>query len=109
MNGKSVEDRLKGLANLPMAFLTGCVGTLAHAGFLAWLEERGAPPTRAFELGAYAAFVLAPFLIFVIGWNRQRWDPAYDWWGTAAKADIRRMLIRWGVYWVGVLTAYAMP
>jgi hypothetical protein len=108
VNSRPIEDRIKGFANLPMAYLTGAVGTLAYAGFVTWLEDRGTPPTRAIGLGAYAAFVLAPFLIFVIGWNRQRWDPDYDWFGAAAKADCLRVLIRWGVYWIGVLSVYAM-
>jgi hypothetical protein len=100
---------VEGTGISPASFLTGFVGTLTYNAFRAWWYERGTEsPTRAAELAVYAAFVVAPFLIFVIGWNRRRWDPEYDWFGDAGKADSRQVFIRFGVYWVGVIVAYAI-
>jgi hypothetical protein len=94
-------------ASLPSAFLTGFLGSLAYHKCEAWLSERGIGSTPATQLAIYAAFVFVPFLVFVVGWNRERWDPDYDWFGEAARAEHRRILVRWGVYWVGVVLAYA--
>ena len=96
------------LVNLPTAFPTGFIGSLAYYKCHDWLSEPGGRPRPPIELTIYLTFVFVPFLIFVIGWNRDRWQPDYEWFGEAATAEYLRIALRWGAYWIGLVLASAM-
>jgi hypothetical protein len=63
--------------------------------------------TQTSELVAYGVFVVVPFIFCVIGLDSQRWEDKY-WFSDGGKADMRRMWIRWAVYFVGGMIGYSM-
>jgi hypothetical protein len=65
-------------------------------------------PTQATNLGLYAVLVVIPFLFFVIGLDRKRWETGYEWFRGGVKSDVVRIFVRWGVYWIGIVVGYAV-
>jgi hypothetical protein len=96
--------KLRALATIPTAFLTGIVAPLGYR-LLERLDPN--PSTIATPLIAYAVVSIAPFLVFVIGFDRKRWDADY-WFSQEGKTDQRRMWIRWGAYFVGLIIGNAL-
>jgi hypothetical protein len=94
---------LKALATIPTAFLAGIVAPLS---FSAW-EQLDPVPSRASGLIGYAVVGLAPFVVFVIGFDRKRWDGTY-WFSQTGKTDHRRTWIRYAAYFVGLLLGNAI-
>jgi len=95
------------LATLPTAFLVGVLGRPAYRSIEYWAYSRQVRLSRPGELILYGAFVGVPFIFCVLGWDSKRWEDGY-WFTDRGKADIRRMWIRWGAYFLGGLISYAM-
>ena len=87
--------RAKVLANIPTAFVAGLGGRFGERAFDLWIYTRGIRLSQGVVLASFAAFVVAPFLLFVIGVDPKRWAQDYDHFGAEAKADHRRVWIRW--------------
>jgi hypothetical protein len=102
----SASMTLKALATIPTAFLTGIVAPLGYR-LLGRLDAN--PSTMATPLIAYAVVSIAPFLVFVIGFDRRRWNvDANYWFSQEGKTDQRRTWMRWGAYFVGLIVGNAL-
>jgi hypothetical protein len=103
----SINMALKRLATLPTAFLAGIVAPVGYHAFEIWAEAHQLALRQSSGLVGYGVFVVVPFMFCVIGMDPQRWEPNY-WFSDSGKADMRRMWIRWGVYFVGGMIGYSM-
>ena len=95
------------LATLPTAFLAGVLGRPAYHSIEYWAYSRQVRLSQPSELVMYGVFVVVPFIFCVLGWDSKRWDDGY-WFTDGGKADMRRMWIRWGAYFIGGLISYAI-
>jgi hypothetical protein len=98
--------KITALANLPTAFLAGAAGTVGLRVFERWTYEHSIRFTSHLTFVSYMGLFMAPFVLFVIGIDPQRWEDNYRF-SPAFKADYRRVLIRWAVYTLGTfIVAY---
>jgi hypothetical protein len=99
---------LKSLATLPMAFLAGVGGILVDRIFEQWAYDHAVRFTPPVNLVVYLTFFIAPFVFFVIGWDRRRWEQNY-FFSQEGKAESRRLFLRWIAYFLGnVIVRYAL-
>jgi hypothetical protein len=99
---------IKALATIPTAFLAGIGGLLGERAFERWAYTHEIALARGVELIAYAGFIVAPFLLCVIGIDLKRWERNYNWFSQDAKTDQRRMWIRWVAYSIGSIAGYVL-
>jgi hypothetical protein len=99
---------IKGIATVPTAFQAGIIGVLGPRLFARWAYFHAIDVTRPLQFALYVILYAVPFLFLVIGLDRARWDPSYDWFGQTAKMESRRMWIRWGAYFVVCILASAV-
>jgi len=103
VSSSNLVARINALATWPRAFIAGVGGMLGEHAFYRWASMHAIYPTQAAQIGVYAGCFLVPLMACVIGVNPKRWDPTYDWFSDAAKADARRMHIRGLAYLVGTI------
>jgi hypothetical protein len=99
--------KFKALATMPTAFLAGVGGEVGLRVFERWAYEHSVRFTSQVTFVSYMGLFMAPFVLFVIGIDPQRWQDNYRL-GPGFKADYRRVLIRWAVYTLGIfIVGYA--
>ncbi len=97
---------MKALATIPTAFMAGVFAPLGYRR-LQRLDPN--PSIMAIPLIAYSVVSLAPFLIFVVGFDRKRWDvDANYWFSQEGKTDQRQTWMRWAAYFVGLIVGNAL-
>ena len=96
---------LKGIATVPTAFLAGFGGLFDLFCFGRWASSYAVRPTWPLSTAVLVVFFVVPFLLLVLGVDRARWDPNYDWFDPTWKMEKRRMWIRSGAYFLGFVLA----
>jgi hypothetical protein len=100
--------KLKALATLPTAFLAGLAGRVGLRLFENWTNQHSIRSTSLLILVLYLVLFVAPFLLFVVGIDPQRWNENHRF-SEQGRTDERRTWMRWAAYLVGtILVGYAL-
>jgi hypothetical protein len=99
--------KIKALATMPTAFLAGAGGTLGLQAFEKWAYEHSIRFTSSLNVMLYLGLFIAPFVLFVVGIDPQRWQQNYAF-SREFQAEYPKLLIRWAVYFLAtIIVAYA--
>jgi hypothetical protein len=99
---------VKAISTRTTALLTGVVSTWFEQAVQGWLSPHGVNATPAITVVVHFVLVIAPFAVFVIGINKDRWRHNY-WFSEDGKRDGRQIVVRWAFYTLGwVTSAYVL-
>lgn len=95
-----IDSAVKTIATRTTAFVAGAGTALSFTLFSVWERNRyiSSQVSPLVHLAAVLLLWVAPAILFVVGFDRKRWDPNYVY-APVAQADYREVGIR-TLFWV---------